>query len=64
MGGVHHDKIKAALNLPDNYQVHGMVAIGKAGDKSLLPEFLQQKEIPSGRLPLEQTVIEGLNFTL
>jgi nitroreductase len=64
MGGVHHDKIKAALNLPDNYQVHGMVAIGKAGDKSLLPEFLQQKEIPSGRLPLEQTVVEGLNFTL
>ncbi|TFZ49527.1 nitroreductase family protein [Serratia proteamaculans] len=64
MSGIHSDKIKAALNLPDNYQVHSMVAIGKTGDKSRLPEFLQQKEIPSGRLPLEQTVVEGLNFTL
>ncbi|CAI0728043.1 nitroreductase family protein [Serratia ficaria] len=64
MGGVHHDKIKAALKLPDNYVVHGMVAIGKPGDKSRLPDFLQDKEIPSGRLQLEKTVIEGLNFSL
>ncbi|CAI0731769.1 malonic semialdehyde reductase [Serratia entomophila] len=64
MGGVHHDKIKTALKLPDNYVVHGMVAIGKPGDKSRLPDFLRDKEMPSGRLTLEKTVVEGLNFSL
>lgn len=64
MSGIHHDKIKAALQLPDDYAVHAMVAIGKPGDKARLPDFLQEKEAPSGRLPLGKTVSEGLNFTL
>lgn len=64
MGGVHHDKIKAALKLPDNYAVHGMIAIGKPGDKALLPDFLQQKEAQSGRLAVADTVAEGLNVKL
>ncbi|MGK3161293.1 hypothetical protein ACI6PW_05260 [Serratia marcescens] len=44
--------------------MHAMVAIGKPGDKARLPDFLQEKEAPSGRLPLGKTVSEGLNFTL
>ncbi|MEW7000744.1 hypothetical protein M5585_12460 [Serratia ureilytica] len=43
MSGIHHDKIKAALQLPDDYAVHAMVAIGKPGDKARLPDFLQEK---------------------
>ena len=34
-------------------------AIGRPGDKSLLPESLQAREQPSGRLPLRQLIREG-----
>lgn len=59
MGGILKDKIRAELGLPDNYAIECAVAIGKQGDKSLLPEPLQQREVPSLRKPLSEIVSEG-----
>ncbi|WP_027348946.1 nitroreductase family protein [Halotalea alkalilenta] len=62
MTGIHKEKIREVLELPENYTVEAVIAIGKRGDKSALPEGLQAKESPNERRPLEETVFEGLGF--
>jgi hypothetical protein len=37
--------------------------VGKLGDKSTLPEYLQGREVPSPRRPLSELVSEG-DFSL
>ena len=59
MVGILKDKIRAELGLPENYVVEAAVAIGKQGDKSLLPEQLQQRELPSPRKPVSEFASEG-----
>ncbi|HTJ91569.1 MAG TPA: nitroreductase family protein [Pararobbsia sp.] len=59
MAGIHKDKIRAELGLPDNFVVEAAVAIGKQGDKSLLSEKLQEREVPSSRKPLSEVAFEG-----
>ena len=59
MAGIHKDKIRAELGLPDNFVVEAAVAVGKQGDKSLLAEALQQREAPSPRKPLSDWATEG-----
>jgi len=39
-----------------------MIAIGKRGPKENLPKNLQEKEVPNGRKPLREIVMEG-SFT-
>lgn len=36
-----------------------MIAIGKQGDKAVLPEALQTREAPNDRLPLSSLAAEG-----
>ncbi|MGJ8526182.1 malonic semialdehyde reductase RutE [Halomonadaceae bacterium LMG 33818] len=62
MTGIVKERIHEALALPDNIEVQAMIAVGKRGDKSSLPEGLQAKEAPSDRRPLKETVFEGLSF--
>ncbi|MED6341407.1 MAG: nitroreductase family protein [Pseudomonadota bacterium] len=59
MWGIEHDNIPKALNLPDNMQIQAIVAVGEPGDKSELPEPLQEREQPSPRKALEDIVFEG-----
>ena len=59
MWGIDHDNIPKALNLPDNMQIQAIVAVGEPGDKSELPEPLQEREQPSPRKALEDIVFEG-----
>ena len=59
MVGILKDKIRAELGLPENYAVEAAIAIGKQGDKSLLPEQLQQRELPSPRKPVSEFASEG-----
>ena len=44
---------------PDGYRVEAAIAIGRRGDKSRLPEAMQAREAPNGRLPLGKLVMEG-----
>jgi len=47
------------LNVPDGYRVEAAIAVGRKGDKSILPEGLQAREMPSSRNPLAQMALEG-----
>jgi len=59
IGGLDREKARAALGIPAGFAVQAAVAIGRRGDKSMLPEMLQAREQPSPRLPLSQLAAEG-----
>lgn len=59
MQGFDYDKARQVLQVPADYTVEAMVAIGKPGNKDDLPERLRQREVPSGRKHLAEIVWEG-----
>ncbi|QEM67751.1 nitroreductase family protein [Geobacter sp. FeAm09] len=59
MQGFDYGRARAALNIPAEYQVEAMAAIGLPGRVEALPEALQARETPSDRRKLAQTVCEG-----
>jgi nitroreductase len=59
MAGFDVPRTATELGVPADYRVEAAIAIGRPGDKSLLPEALRAREEPSGRLPLSQLVSEG-----
>ena len=59
MVGLNFDEAFAALGLPQGYRVEAAIAVGRQGDKSILPEALQAREAPSGRLPVREIAFEG-----
>jgi nitroreductase len=59
LAGFDYEKARRDLDIPEEYDVMAMVAIGKRGPKENLPLVLQEREIPSERKPLEEIVIEG-----
>lgn len=61
MTGVDFDKARTELAVPDRFRIEAAVAIGRQGDKSILPEALQAREVPSDRKPIEAFVHQG-NF--
>lgn len=59
MVGILKDKIREELGVPDDYAIEAGIAIGKQTDKSILPESLQARELPSPRKPLAEIASEG-----
>ncbi|MDE1840920.1 MAG: nitroreductase family protein [Thaumarchaeota archaeon] len=59
MAGFDYDKARKTLQVPDNYEVMAMVAIGKRGSKEKLSPELQAREIPNTRKPLSEIVMDG-----
>ena len=59
MSGVDFARAHHELAVPERFRVEAAVAIGKMGDKSLLPDSLQAREAPSTRKPLSQLVFRG-----
>lgn len=59
MAGIDVARTETELGIPSDHRAEAAIAIGRPGDKSLLPEALQAREQPSGRLPLAQLVREG-----
>ncbi|GBQ68238.1 nitroreductase [Ameyamaea chiangmaiensis NBRC 103196] len=59
MSGIDAAAAHAGLKLGADVTVLTAIAIGKQGDKGTLPEYLQGREAPSDRLPLEQVAFEG-----
>jgi nitroreductase len=57
--GFDGDKLRAAIALPEDYAIETIAVIGKPGDKSVLPEGLQAREVPNDRTPLAQLASEG-----
>ncbi len=60
MQGFDYERARKGLEVPDNFDVMAMIAIGKRGSKDKLPEDLQKKELPNDRKPLNEIVMEGM----
>jgi nitroreductase len=63
MAGFDQELTRKELKVPEGYDLHAAVAIGKLGDKATLAEYLQARETPSPRLPLSKLAAEG-DFSL
>jgi nitroreductase len=59
MEGFDYDKARQALAIPADFHVEAMIALGKQGPKETLPAPLQEREAPSARRPLAETILEG-----
>ncbi|HET7658577.1 MAG TPA: nitroreductase family protein [Bacillales bacterium] len=59
MGGFDQVKAREVLHIPEEFDIHAVIAIGYQGEKEELPEAYQEREKPSGRRKLEETVFEG-----
>lgn len=59
MAGFDKDGAKTALHIPDDFEPIAVYALGKQGDKNALPPKLQEREVPSGRRPVSESVMEG-----
>lgn len=59
MQGFDYEKARVALNVPEDFQVDAMIAVGKPGKREDLPEHLQEREQPSDRKPVAEIAIEG-----
>jgi nitroreductase len=59
MAGFDYEKARKDLEIPDDYDVLAMIAIGKRGPKERLSQELQARETPNNRKPLSDLVMEG-----
>jgi nitroreductase len=59
MAGFDFEKARTSLKVPDAFAVAAMIAIGRPGDPSTLAPDLQQREVPSDRRPVAQSICEG-----
>jgi nitroreductase len=59
MAGFDYAKAKATLNVPDDFVVNAMAAIGRPGPVSVLPEDFQARESPNTRKPIGEWTFEG-----
>lgn len=59
MEGFDYEKAAKDLEIPDDYEVMAIIAIGKRGKKEDLPEQMQKMEAPSTRKPLNEVIMEG-----
>lgn len=59
LAGFDAETLRKAIDLPDDHAIEAVVVIGKVGDKSVLPETLQAREVPNDRMPLSQLASEG-----
>lgn len=60
MEGFDYELAQQKLNIPEEYSVEAMVAIGKYGNVEQLPKKLQDVDFPNDRKPLAELVFEGV----
>ncbi len=59
MVGFDPDKARAALGIPSDFDPLAVFAVGRRGDTSILPDNLREREQPSGRRSVSESVMEG-----
>ncbi len=59
MGGFDRERARAALSVPDDYEIEIFVAVGRQGDPASLPEWARAREVPNDRRPVAELVREG-----
>jgi nitroreductase len=59
MEGFNYENAQKNLNIPDDYTIEAMIAVGKPGKTELLPEEMQKREQPSDRKKVSEFIFEG-----
>ena len=59
MQGFDYGRAQTELEIPSEFKVEAMVALGRQGPKEALPSQLQEREMPNQRRPLAESVVEG-----
>jgi nitroreductase len=60
MAGFDRDKVRTDLQVPEDYAIEAMIAVGQPGDPNDLPENYRQMDLePTGRNPVSQFTREG-----
>lgn len=59
MEGFDYDALRSNLDIPDSYTIQAMIAVGRQGDKEVLPPELKDREVPSERRLLSSIIGEG-----
>ncbi len=59
LAGFDRQKARTVLEVPDDYAVEVMIAIGRPGTPEDLPEELRSSEVPPGRRPVRESICEG-----
>ena len=59
MGGFDPPAARKVCNVPENIDIHCVVAIGKPGNVADLPEKYREREKPNDRDPIEQHVVDN-----
>jgi nitroreductase len=59
MEGFDYARAKTELLIPDNFEVHAMIAIGRRAPAENLPEKYRAMEQPTSRRPLKEIMFQG-----
>jgi nitroreductase len=59
MQGFDYEKAASVLEIPIEFAVEAMIAIGKQGPKEQLPAELQAREAQNSRRPMRESIVEG-----
>ncbi|CDO37336.1 MULTISPECIES: nitroreductase family protein [Novosphingobium] len=59
MTGIKFGEAEAALGVPEDHRLEAAFVIGRKGPKEVLPEFLQEREVPVGRKPVSEIARAG-----
>ncbi len=59
MAGLEFGKASRVLDIPDRFRLEVGITIGRRANPARLPDYLQVREVPSDRMPLEQISFPG-----
>lgn len=59
MQGFDYEAAEDKLDVPEEYEVECMIAIGERADPDVLTEDLRESEVPNQRKPLDDVVMNG-----
>lgn len=59
IAGYDKEAARALFKVPDEYKLEILIALGRLGDDSALPEPLRERELPTPRRPLADLVAAG-----
>jgi len=60
MGGFNSEKLRESFDIPADYSIIAVVAIGYYGSKEDLSPELQERELPSPRKSIEEILFSKL----
>lgn len=60
MAGFDYEKARDVLEVPGEFSVEAMIAVGRPAPADALPESLREREVPSGRKPVAEFAFPGV----